>query len=241
MNYTGTETNRLYHGDCMEFMEGVEDNFYDLAIVDPPYGIFTENNKTGYLREYKTSSGANEWDKRPDSDYFKELFRVSKDQIIWGMQYFSADLPDFSQPLIWDKKTGDSYFADAELAFCSIKGTARTFRHQWAGAFKDSERKEPIIQACQKPLALYFWLLEKYATPGMKILDTHSGSGSLRIPAHKLGFYIDSVERSYDNFKGNSNRFNDYLKSAIEQIQLFSVEEIQKSVYKQEELFEKTP
>ena len=115
----------LIHGDCMLCMKDFEDNEFDLAIVDPPYGIYKETKSTGFLRKYETQKKAIAWDTAPGPEYFKELFRVSKNQIIFGAQYFAEYLPSFSQLIVWDKCTGDSYFADGEAAFCSIPGTLR--------------------------------------------------------------------------------------------------------------------
>ncbi len=190
----------LLHIDCMEYLKGLPDKAFDLAIVDPPYGIFNNEKTTGFQQEYKTQYGANSWDKKPEKKYFKELFRVSKNQIIWGFQYMSEFLPSSSAMIIWDKKTGQNYFADGEAAFCSIPGTLRIFQHQWCGAFKDSERGQKAFHPTQKPVALYKWLLAKYAKPGDKILDTHLGSGSIAIACHDLGFDLTACELDPDYF-----------------------------------------
>jgi site-specific DNA-methyltransferase (adenine-specific) len=202
----------MIHGDCMEIMKQYPDKYFQLSCVDPPYGI-QKGNLTGFKRktiQHEQSEKCSEWDTRPDSSYFKELFRVSKNQIIWGMQYFVADLPDFSQPIIWDKKTGDNYFADAELAYCSIPGTARIFTHQWCGAFKDSERGEKAVHVNQKPVALYKWLLSRYAKPGDRILDTHGGSGSICIACHDLGYDLTWIEKDADYYEAACKRYKDH-------------------------------
>jgi len=202
--------------DCMDYMAGLPDKAFELAIVDPPYGI-QKGNLTGFKKktiQHEQSEKCAEWDTRPDSSYFKELFRVSKNQIIWGMQYFVDDLPDFSQPIIWDKKTGDNYFADAELAYCSIPGTARMFTHQWCGAFKDSERGEKSVHVNQKPVALYKWLLSRYAKPGDRILDTHGGSGSICIACHDLGFDLTWMEKDADYYEAACKRYKNHAAQA---------------------------
>lgn len=143
--------NIVHNIDCMEFMKDKPDNYYDLAITDPPYGI-QQKKLTRFKRktiQHEQHEKCKKWDTRPKSEYFLELKRISKNQIIWGTQYFVSDLSDFSQLIIWDKKTGDSYFADGEAAYCSIKGTLRIYRHQWAGCFKDSEKKEKAIHVNQ--------------------------------------------------------------------------------------------
>lgn len=172
-------------GDCMEAFVSIENSKFDLAIVDPPYGIFTRD-ATGF-KAVKSEKLEN--DIAPGKDYFENLLRVSKDQIIFGGNYFGEFLGATRAPIIWDKQTGDNYFADGEMAWTSFEtGTLRIFRHQWCGAFKDSERGSPRIHPTQKPVALYTWILMNYAKPGQLILDTHAGSGALAIACHRLGF-----------------------------------------------------
>ncbi len=201
----------LFNTDCMEFMKDKPDNYYDLAIVDPNYGIFT-SDATGF-KNHKNQKLEN--DVRPGPDYFVELFRVSKNQIIWGAQYFTEDLPNFSQLIIWDKKTGGNYFADGEAAYCSIKGTLRIFRHQWCGAFKDSERGEKSIHPTQKPVDLYRWLLKKYANQGDKILDTHGGSMSMALACHDMLFDLDLCEIDKDYFKAGQKRLKQHTDQLV--------------------------
>lgn len=207
----------VYNLDCLPEMKKYKDDFFDLAIVDPPYGIFN-GGKSGFLKHsYDLQQEANSWDVRPTREYFDQLFRISKNQIIWGAQYLAEFLPSFSTLIIWDKMTGDSYFADGEAAYCSIKGTLRIFRHQWAGCYKQSERGNRAIQPCQKPVALYDWLYKKYTKPGMMILDTHLGSGGNRIAAHKaecnfIGYeinkkYFDQQEKRWKAFMDQGRFF----------------------------------
>lgn len=194
--------------DCMEYMPGFPDNHFDLAICDPPYGIYSERKRSGFLRQSTFDPRANEWDIRPDSDYFAELERISRYQIIWGMQYFADDLPDFSRVIIWDKENGGSFFADAEVAYCSIPGgTARIFRHKWIGAFRGSESGAEKLQETQKPIALYKWLLAKFARPGWTIFDSHVGSGSIRIACHDLGFDFVGCEIRPDYHAAQEARY----------------------------------
>lgn len=169
----------------MEAMELMADNEFELAIVDPPYGIFTKD-ATGFKNH---SNQKLRDDEIPTEDYFHELERVTKNRIIFGGNYFGAFLGRCMAPIIWDKQTGANYFADGEMAWTSFKtGTLRIFRHQWCGAFKDSERGVRSIHPTQKPVALYQWILMNYANPGARILDTHAGSGSLAVACHRLGF-----------------------------------------------------
>jgi site-specific DNA-methyltransferase (adenine-specific) len=195
------------------FLKGQQDNAFPLVIDDPPYGIFSEKKKTGFLRDYATQAEANKWDQRPESKYFQELFRVSKNQIIWGAQYFTNDLPDYSQPIIWDKKTGESYFSDGEMAFCSFPGTLRIIPHQWAGCFRDSERGEKSILAGQKPVAVYEWLLKTFAKKGWVILDPHTGSGSLRLACYHLGFDYVGCENNESRWQAQEERFQNYVRT----------------------------
>ena len=218
----------------MKYMKDIPDNAFDLAIVDPPYGI-QQGNLTGFKKkniQHEQNKKCIECDNIPDKKYFQELFRISKNQIIWGMQYIADYLPSFSQLIIWDKKTGNNFFADGESAYCSIKGTLRIFRHQWCGAFKDSERKDKAIHVNQKPVALYKWLLTNYAKPGDKLFDSHSGSGSFRIAAHDLGFDLVSCELDPDYFRDNEARYQNHIKQGS----LFDSHEIQQLVYEQGEL-----
>ena len=201
--------NIVYLMDCMKFMKDKPDNYYELSIVDIPYGI-QKGNLTGFKKkciQHEQNKKCLKWDKRPNSFYFKELFRISKNQIIWGMQYIANDLPDFSQLLIWDKMTGNNFFADGEAAYCSIKGTLRIFRHQWCGAFKDSERQIKSIHVNQKPVALYKWLLQNYAKKCDKIFDSHVGSGSSRIACYELGFDFEGCELDKDYWEALEERF----------------------------------
>jgi site-specific DNA-methyltransferase (adenine-specific) len=198
----------LLNEDCMQVMSRYEDKYFDLAIVDPPYGIWTDKKCTGFQREIVLDKKANKWDKRPSQKYFNQLFRISKNQIIWGMQYFAEFLPSFSQLIIWNKKTGKSFFADGEAAYCSIKGTLRIYTHQWCGAFRDSERGIRNTHSTQKPVALYKWLLSNYAKPDYKIIDTHLGSGSHAIAWHyfqKGGEFVGcEIDKEY--FKTSKER-----------------------------------
>jgi len=201
--------NEVYNIDCMEYMKTCKDNQYDLAICDPPYGI-QKGNITGFRRktiQHEQHEKCLEWDNVPEKKYIDELFRITKNQIIFGMQYIADKLPPFSQLIIWDKGTGDNYFADGEAAYCSIPGTLRIFKHQWCGCFKDSERNEKAIHVNQKPVALYRWLLQNYAKPGDKIFDSHVGSGSSRIACYELGFDFVGCELDVEYRQAQGKRF----------------------------------
>ena len=174
--------------DCMEGMARYPDKYFDLAIVDPPYGIGVSKGIWGNSNKTKvTNYGKKNWDKAiPNNDYFIEVNRVSKNQIIWGGNYFY--LKPSSCWIVWDK-LNSANFADCELAWTSFNTSVKKFTYRWNGMLQqDMKKKEERIHPTQKPVALYKWLLSNYAKQGDKILDTHLGSGSSRIAAYEMGF-----------------------------------------------------
>ena len=197
--------------DCMDFMRALPDKAYELAIVDPPYGLDLANMNMGIGKSKKASKKENrkwepkDWDKAtPDATYFEELRRVSKNQIIWGGNYF--DLPPCLNYVIWDKEIPEGLsFADCELAWTSFKNAPKMFRYS---AYLDKKTKQ---HPTQKPVALYRWLLENYAKPGDRILDTHGGSMSSAIACHDLGFDLDICELDPDYFKAGKERFERHV------------------------------
>ena len=193
----------FYNMDCMEGMKEFPDKYFDLAIVDPPYGGVT---KGGYMSNTSSVLAKNKdyhlslWDMdKPDEKYFTELRRVSKNQIIWGGNYFASLLSDSQGWIVWDKENGENHFADAELAWTSFDKATRIFRFRWQGMLQgDMKHKEIRCHPSQKPVALYKWLLNRYAAEGDIILDTHVGSGSSLIACHNtnhkyVGFEIDET------------------------------------------------
>jgi site-specific DNA-methyltransferase (adenine-specific) len=192
---SGSPLSELYNMDCILGMKHYPDKYFDLAIVDPPYGIGASEMTMGTGKNKRYSKGKN-WDNEtPLLEYFIELFRVSKNQIIWGGNYFTDKLPISRGWIYWDKQLNkDVSFADGELAWTSFDKVLKTAKVQYSGFLgADNERIHPT----QKPEKLYNWILANYATEGMKILDTHSGSGSLRISCYQnkfdfVGFEIDS-------------------------------------------------
>lgn len=204
---------QLLHCDCMEYMAGLEDNAFELAICDPPYGI-GESGKTNKSRgklavaqDYKPFAGDDL--EPPPADYFSELKRVSKNQIIWGANHFCSTFGGSSSCwIVWDKVTGASDFADCELAYTSFKTAVRVFRFQWSGMLQgDMKNKERRIHPTQKPVKLYDWLLKNYAKEGDRILDTHLGSGSSAIAAHYAGHDFVGCELDEDYYKAACQRF----------------------------------
>lgn len=186
--------------DCLEAMKEFPDKFFDLAIVDPPYGIDITNS--GRLKKYNTTNA--DWDNEPPSDdYFKELFRVSKNQVIWGGNYFH--LPPTKCFLIWDKRQPeDVSFASCEFAWTSFDSVAKTF---YMSPLHTGEYR---IHTTQKPVALYQWILSKYAKQGDKILDTHLGSGSSRIACYNGGYDFWGYEIDKEYFEKQEQRFENH-------------------------------
>jgi site-specific DNA-methyltransferase (adenine-specific) len=184
--------------DNMELMARYEDNYFDLAIVDPPYGIDINSSGTHFKEKYDVK----EWDKNtPNNKYFYELMRVSKEQIIWGGNYFLDRLGNCKCFIIWDKKIAEGMsFAMCEMAWTSFKNGAKIY--------KTSAMQHNRIHPTQKPVKLYEWLLMNYAKEEDKILDTHLGSGSIAIACHNLGFDLTACELD-----------TDYYNTAIKRIQ----------------------
>lgn len=200
----------LLNCDCMEYMKGLDDNAFELAIVDPPYGIGESGGKD---RRTKSKHEKKEWDSdTPNLQYFQELKRVSKNQIIWGANYFPDMLQSSMGWVCWDKKLDKSDFSDFELAYSSFDRGAKIFRHSKTGGSRTTAALADIIHPCQKPVKLYEWLLSNYAKEGDKILDTHLGSGSSAIAAHYGGFDFVGTELDEDYYKAATERFNNGTK-----------------------------
>lgn len=190
----------VFNIDCMEGMKQYPDKYFDLAIVDPPYGINASLGGCGSRKKKYDRRKKSNWDSQiPSSDYWEELFRVSKNQIIWGMNYYQ--LPPCQHFIVWDKKQpiGVS-FAMAELCWTSFKGTSKIY-------YSSSNGQDNRIHPTQKPIKLYEWLLINYAKQGDKILDTHLGSGSSRIAAYRLGFDFIGFELNKYYFEAHNKRF----------------------------------
>ena len=206
--------NKVYLMDCVEGMKGTPDKYYDLAVVDPPYGINMDGgkiggNNCGNAKDYTKK----DWDKEPPSlEYFKELMRVSKNQIVWGANHFISRIPfDSSCWIIWDKDNSGN-FADCEMAWTSFDTAVRKFTWRWNGMLQQNMKdKESRIHPTQKPIALYDWIFAKYATKGMKILDTHAGSMSSVISAMKNEMQITAYEIDSDYFNAGKKRIETYL------------------------------
>lgn len=205
----------IYNMDCMELLKATPDKFYDLAIVDPPYGIGagSVNFKNGSSKSEKPYFKTNDWDLNPPSkNYFDELKRVSKNQIIWGGNYFLDHLTSTRCFVVWDKTIHGNSYADCELAWTSFDKVVRYFRENIA-----QTNSEGRIHPTQKSITLYEWLLTNYAKQGDKILDTHLGSGSHAIACNNLGFELTACELDRDYFEAACKR----IEQASKQTSLF--------------------
>jgi len=183
---------KLYNADCMEVMKTFKDKQFSLAIVDPPYGIGMDgnNNWSGSKHEVK------DWDNSaPSTEYFSELMRISKNQIVWGANHFISRMPfDSKCWLIWDKKNDGFSFADGEMAWTSFDTAVRFFRYH------RGQQTDKRIHPTQKPVQLYKWLLQNYAKEGDTILDTHFGSLSIGIACHDMKFDLTAIELDEDYY-----------------------------------------
>jgi len=196
----------LINGDCMDYMNSCEDNAFDLAIVDPPYGITTWSASGNHSISKEDIDKLKKWDSLPSDKYFNELFRVSKAAIVWGGNHFLDYLGKATTVIIWDKKNRDCHFSDAEIAWTNIKKGKVTIFDKYT---KESGNK---IHPTQKPIILYEWLLGNYAKPDQKILDTHLGSGSSAIAAHYFGCEFVGIEIDKDYFDASVERITEQTK-----------------------------
>ena len=209
---------------CLPAMKEYPDNFFDLAIVDPPYFSGPEKRryygrKTSPIGVKRLYGETSEW-KVPDNEYFDELFRISKHQIIWGVNYF--DYSFGTGRIVWDKVNGESSFSDCEIAYCSFHDSVRLFRYMWNGMMQGKSISEGHIQQgnkslnekrihpTQKPVNLYRWLIQKYAKEGYKILDTHVGSASSLIAFEEAGLEYIGFEKDEQIFKSALARLEGY-------------------------------
>ena len=208
----------IHNQDCMDIMAGYKDDYFDLAVCDPPYGLGDRLIKggakggMGSMRQLADNKVSKWDDKIPSPEYFLEIQRVSRYQIIWGGNYFLDYLGKTDGFIIWDKMNGTNPMADAELAWQNIKGTTRIFRwHHFSG------ERSIKIHPTQKPIALYNWIYANYAEEGQKILDTHLGSGSNAIAAHYAKMHFVGCELDEDYYKASIER----IRKETRQLELF--------------------
>jgi site-specific DNA-methyltransferase (adenine-specific) len=229
---------KVFLMDCMIGMKEYPDKYFDLAIVDPPYGI-GESKKAKSRPNYAIQKNGSrlfvstarkhsvkQWDnKRPDKEYFDELLRVSKNQIIWGGNHFADLLPARSGWIVWDKVNSKADQSDCELAWTSFKCGVRQIEYMWNGFLQgrsleqgrtaqgNKKLNEPRLQPAHKPILLYKWILEKYGDGVKTVLDTHVGSGSSRIACHAAGIDFTGFEIDTEYFNNQEERFSKHLES----------------------------
>jgi site-specific DNA-methyltransferase (adenine-specific) len=193
---------KLYNANCMEVMKTFKDKQFDLAIIDPPYGVDINSSGTHFKEKYEIK----DWDKAtPNDEYFKELKRVSKNQIIWGGNYFLDRLGNCKCFIIWDKKIAEGMsFAMCEMAWTSFKNGAKIYNR--------TATQLNRIHPTQKPVELYKWLLQNYAKEGDTILDTHFGSLSIGIACHDMKFDLTAIELDKDYYEQAKKRLINHQK-----------------------------
>ena len=199
--------------DNMLMMARYPDDYFDLALVDPPYGIARFGNRVELNNRLCKTAKLNKWDIKPNQDYFKELFRVSKNCIIWGANNFT--LPESEYFIVWDKHQTVENFASAEYAWTNCKKPAKVFRYSIHKTMSARKADGGKIHPTQKPVKLYEWLLMNYAKEGDKILDTHRGSASLDIACHNLGFDLVTCELDTDYFNDGNKRLKQHQNQQV--------------------------
>jgi site-specific DNA-methyltransferase (adenine-specific) len=198
-----TENIEITNEDNMVLMARYPDNYFDLAIVDPPYGIGMDGNSNWSGSKHKVKDWDNE---TPSQEYFNELLRVSKNQIVWGANHFISKIPKDSKCwIVWDKKNDGFSFADGEMAWTSFETAVRFFRYH------RGQQTDARIHPTQKPKQLYKWLLDRYAKEGNKILDTHLGSGSIAIACHDYNFDLTACELDKEYFNSAMKRITNHV------------------------------
>jgi len=216
---------RVFNCDCLPEMKHFPDGYFDLAVVDPVFGEMVIQG--GYMTNSSSVMAKNNnyntniWkQQKTDIEYFTELFRISKNQIIWGGNYFAEEINKNSSCwLVWNKINGKNHFADCEIAWTSFKTAVRIFNFKWQGMLQgDMKNKESRIHPTQKPIKLYEWIYKNYLPNGGKVIDTHLGSGSNRIAAHKTGnIDFTAYELDKDYFEAQEKRFQNHIKQLVMQ------------------------
>lgn len=209
---------RVFNMDCMEYMKDIPDKYFELAIVDPPYGIENKisigggshtKSKSKFHQRYKENG--KKWDVRPNDLYWKCIFRITKNQIVFGANYFTEFLPVSRGWVFWDKQGENMTSVNNELIFTSFDISIKTFS-RCHGMDKGFLSDHKVFHPTTKPVKLYEWLLMNYAKEGDKILDTHLGSGSSRIAAFNLGFDFTGIELDQEYFDASCKRFENHKK-----------------------------
>ena len=214
-----TDKISIYNCDCMELLKQTPDNYYSLSICDPPYGIERFKNGIGKNDRHKVKSTAIFNNNPPTDVYFNELFRVSKNQIVWGANYYADKLPISRGWVYWHKMVLTDNYSQGELAWTSFDCVMKFVEYKYQGNYlgfrnsittQSSTKEETRIHPTQKPIALYEWLIKEFAKPNDLILDTHLGSGSSRIAAYKGGFNFVGFEIDQEYYEKQEKRFNDF-------------------------------
>lgn len=208
----------VFNMDCIEFMKQVPDKFFHLAIVDPPYGIGagSVNFQSGTRKRPSKFHKQNDWDTSiPAPEYWEQLFRVSKNQIVWGGNYMTDFLPPSRCWIFWDKGTGDNSYADGELAWTSFDKVVKKFSKFWSGGNAKEKFDIDRIHPTQKPIQLYEWIIKEFMSEGNLILDTHLGSGGSRIAAHKAGKIFVGTEIDKDYFEMQEKRWKNFTAQTV--------------------------
>lgn len=217
MNHSVFGNITFYNADNLEIMRDFKDKEFDLAIVDPPYGIGagSVNFQNGTRKRLSKFHKINDWDNAiPLEEYWKELFRISKNQIVWGGNYMTEFLPPSRCWVFWDKGTGDNSYADGELAWCSFDKVVKKFTKFWSGGNAKEKGDLDRVHPTQKPVALYEWLLNNYANENDKIIDTHLGSASIAIAIEKAN-RLDKKNLSFVGIEIDKEYYEAGLKRYI--------------------------
>jgi len=202
------DINKIHNQDCLEAMKLMKDNQFDLAIVDPPYGVLNKTKRGGQRSPHKYKVRAESWDIKPNKYYWQELFRVSKNQIVWGGNYFTDNLYENNAWIFWHKKNPVDNYADGELAWTSFnKKQLKYFDYMYYGAINSEKNR---FHPTQKPVKLYEWLLMNYAKEGDKILDTHLGSGSIAIALQNLCYDLTGFELDKEYYNNAIKRIKNH-------------------------------
>lgn len=201
------ELNQAFNMDCLDFMKELPDKCIDLVLTDPPYGLADWNDRGSNKSENRNYSKNKEWDILPTKEVFSEIFRISKNQIIWGWQYFTDKTPLCNGPIVWYKQTG-MHFADGELAFCSVKNALRVCEIS-------RESYTTTIHPTQKPLKLFNWCLTKFTKEKQIIFDPFLGSFTTAISANKNKLNWLGCEKDPDYFKSGYHRYEQETKQLL--------------------------
>jgi len=219
LNGKEIQLNQAFNMDCLQFMKMLPDKCIDLVLTDPPYGIGADKGVGGGSKRGDVKKFSGDWDSKiPEKELFEQIFRISKNQIIWGGNYFTEYLKPTSSWIIWDKREGlpERTFADCEMAWNSIKSPARIFRHKWDGMIQENMKDKDIrIHPTQKPVKLFKWCIEKYVTNEKIIFDPFLGSFSSSIACNSYGLNWLGCELSEEFYTSGYHRYEQETKQML--------------------------